>query len=77
MTQVCVFVLVQDCDTPHDTADPLLDAWKGAAAWASEPSNSRYFISHSDYSEMGSDFFREHVAANMRVTPPVKEADDM
>ena len=58
-------------------ADPLLDAWRGAAVWASDPSNRRHYISRSDYSEIGSDFFKEHVAANMRVTPPVKATDDM
>lgn len=61
----------------HDTVDPLLDAWKGAAAWATEPSNRKYYISRSDYSEHGSDFFREHVTTNMHIIPQVKETDDL
>lgn len=59
------------------TVDPLLDAWRGAATWATESSNKKYYISRSDYSEMGSDFFREHVTTNLRVSPQAKDMDEM
>ncbi|KAL5467704.1 hypothetical protein EMCRGX_G031967 [Ephydatia muelleri] len=67
----------QSTFTVHDTVDPLLDAWRGAATWATESSNKKYYISRSDYSEMGSDFFREHVTTNLRVSPQAKDMDEM
>lgn len=39
-------------------ADPLLDTWKGAAAWAREPQFFKHSISREEYQEKGSDYLK-------------------
>jgi len=38
--------------------DPLLDAWKGAAAWASEDGFAKQSVSREEYLEKGSDYLK-------------------
>ncbi|KAJ2593998.1 Nuclear actin-protein involved in chromatin remodeling [Coemansia sp. RSA 1722] len=47
-------------------ADPLRDAWRGAALWCSKEPDafSAGCISREDYLEMGAEYLREHGASN-------------
>lgn len=38
--------------------DPLLDAWRGAAKWASEAQNTQYFVTKADFLEKGGDYLK-------------------
>jgi actin-related protein 5 len=38
--------------------DPVLDAWKGAAKWASEAANRSNFITRADFMEKGGDYIK-------------------
>lgn len=40
--------------------DPVLDAWKGAAKWASEAGSRSNFITRADFMEKGGDYIRVH-----------------
>jgi len=44
-------------------ADPVVDAWKGAAEWASERTKKGW-ITKGMYDEMGSDYIGEHDLGN-------------
>lgn len=45
--------------------DPLLDAWRGAASWASDKARSgKSFITRADYDEKGSEYLKEHDLGN-------------
>nr|POE84197.1 actin-like protein arp5 [Quercus suber] len=44
--------------------DPILDAWKGAAKWASTSESRHSFMSKEDYLEKGSDYLMEHNLGN-------------
>jgi len=46
-------------------SDPVLDAWKGAAQWASGPDLAKSSISRQDYLEKGSEYLKEHDLGNM------------
>jgi actin-related protein 5 len=39
-------------------ADPLLDAWRGAAKWASDKSNTQYFVSRAEFLEKGGEYLK-------------------
>ena len=39
-------------------ADPLLDAWRGAAQWSREPSFSNCLVSREEYQEKGADYIK-------------------
>lgn len=39
-------------------ADPLLDAWRGAAKWAGEQSNTKYFVSRAEFLEKGGEYLK-------------------
>ena len=39
-------------------ADPLLDAWKGAAQWSNEPDFRQALVTREEYSEKGSEYFK-------------------
>jgi len=39
-------------------ADPVMDAWKGAAQWASGPDMSRASVSRQEYMEKGSEYMK-------------------
>lgn len=54
--------------------DRLLDAWRGACTWANTPENSCYFITRAEYSERGAEYFKEHVASNLVITPPTSNS---
>lgn len=46
-------------------ADPMADAWKGAAAWAGDKARSGDgWITKAMYEEMGSDYMKEHNLGN-------------
>ena len=49
--------------------DRLLDAWRGACTWANAAGNSRHFITRAEYAERGAEYFKEHVASNLVITP--------
>ena len=38
--------------------DPILDAWKGAAQWANEPTSKPYFVTRADFLEKGGDYIK-------------------
>ncbi|KAF2097217.1 actin-like ATPase domain-containing protein [Rhizodiscina lignyota] len=44
--------------------DPILDAWRGAAKWASEPSSKTAFITRAEFLEKGGDYLKEHEYSN-------------
>ncbi|KAG2412048.1 hypothetical protein HFD88_009604 [Aspergillus terreus] len=46
-------------------ADPVLDAWKGAAQWASGPELGKSSISRQEYLEKGSEYLKEHDLGNV------------
>ncbi|KAK3686850.1 Actin-related protein 5 [Vermiconidia calcicola] len=45
--------------------DPVLDAWKGAAKWASSSGSRQAFITREEYQEMGPDYIKEHNLGNV------------
>ncbi|EAW13513.1 actin-related protein ARP5 [Aspergillus clavatus NRRL 1] len=46
-------------------ADPILDAWKGAAQWASGPDLRNSSVSREEYLEKGSEYIKEHDLGNV------------
>ena len=44
--------------------DPILDAWKGAAAWAGQPSSRQSFVTREEYLEKGGEYIKEHNLGN-------------
>ncbi|QDS75576.1 hypothetical protein FKW77_006031 [Venturia effusa] len=44
--------------------DPLLDAWRGAAQWAGEPSSRQHFVTRAEFMERGGDYIKEHECGN-------------
>ncbi|KAL4890572.1 actin-like ATPase domain-containing protein [Aspergillus ambiguus] len=46
-------------------ADPVLDAWKGAAQWASGSELGKSSISRQEYLEKGSEYLKEHDLGNV------------
>lgn len=44
--------------------DPVLDAWKGAAAWASSAASRQHFITREEYMEKGGEYLKEHNLGN-------------
>ena len=45
--------------------DPVLDAWKGAAAWAREPGFKDCSVSRAEYDEKGAEYIKEHSLGNV------------
>ena len=45
--------------------DPILDAWKGAAKWASTSESRQAFVSREEWLEKGGDYIREHNLGNV------------
>lgn len=45
--------------------DPILDAWKGAAQWASSKESRQAFVSKEEYLEKGGDYIKEHNLGNV------------
>ena len=45
-------------------ADPVFDAWKGAAQWAREPGFKEKSISREEYLDKGSEYIKEHSLGN-------------
>ncbi|KAL9104631.1 MAG: hypothetical protein Q9163_000435 [Psora crenata] len=45
--------------------DPLLDAWKGAAAWAKEEGFKKARVTRAEYEEKGSEYMKEHNLGNV------------
>ncbi|KXT10889.1 hypothetical protein AC579_9864 [Pseudocercospora musae] len=45
--------------------DPILDAWKGAAKWASSAESRRSFVSREEWQEKGGEYIREHNLGNV------------
>jgi actin-related protein 5 len=64
----------QSSFTVTRAGDPLLDAWRGAAAWAASDSFSSQSFTRADYQEKGSDYLAEHGASNNHVRA-LTEAD--
>ncbi|XP_072176304.1 actin-related protein 5-like [Diadema setosum] len=50
--------------------NPSLDAWLGAAKWATDPANQSLFISRAEYEEKGGDYLKEHHASNRSFSAP-------
>ncbi|KAL4864322.1 hypothetical protein BDV12DRAFT_176316 [Aspergillus spectabilis] len=46
-------------------SDPILDAWKGAAQWASGSGLAKASISREEYLEKGSEYLKEHDLGNV------------
>ncbi|KAL4787154.1 hypothetical protein BJX76DRAFT_345811 [Aspergillus varians] len=46
-------------------SDPVLDAWKGAAQWASRSGLAKSSISREEYLEKGSEYLKEHDLGNV------------
>ncbi|KAL4737774.1 hypothetical protein BDV11DRAFT_171676 [Aspergillus similis] len=46
-------------------SDPILDAWKGAAQWASGSALAKSSISREEYLEKGSEYLKEHDLGNV------------
>ncbi|KAL9130239.1 MAG: hypothetical protein Q9217_001532 [Psora testacea] len=47
-------------------SDPILDAWKGAAAWAREEGSfKKGSVSRAEYEEKGSEYMKEHNLGNV------------
>ncbi|KAL4804083.1 hypothetical protein BDV18DRAFT_143792 [Aspergillus unguis] len=46
-------------------SDPILDAWKGAAQWASGSGLAKSSISREEYMEKGSEYLKEHDLGNV------------
>ncbi|KAL3481434.1 hypothetical protein BJX99DRAFT_218998 [Aspergillus californicus] len=46
-------------------SDPILDAWKGAAQWASGSELGKSSISREEYMEKGSEYLKEHDLGNV------------
>jgi actin-related protein 5 len=44
--------------------DCVLDAWRGAAAWAGKKESRRNFITKAEYAEKGSEYIKEHDLGN-------------
>lgn len=44
--------------------DPILDAWRGAAQWAANPTSRQSFVSRAEYHEKGADYIKEHNLGN-------------
>ncbi|KAJ9632229.1 Nuclear actin-protein involved in chromatin remodeling [Taxawa tesnikishii (nom. ined.)] len=44
--------------------DPLLDAWRGAAEWASGASSRQSFVSREEWLEKGGEYIKEHNLGN-------------
>ncbi|KAL9604385.1 MAG: hypothetical protein Q9219_000573 [cf. Caloplaca sp. 3 TL-2023] len=49
-------------------ADPVLDAWRGAAQWAAAPKSRQNFVTREDYHEKGSEYMKEHNLGNAIIT---------
>ena len=49
-------------------ADPLLDAWKGAAQWSNEPTFRSALVTREEYLEKGSEYLKEHALGNVLVS---------
>lgn len=45
--------------------DPVLDAWKGAAKWASTRESRSSFITREEFQEKGGDYIKEHNLGNL------------
>lgn len=45
-------------------ANPVFDAWKGAAQWAREPGFADRSVSREEYQEKGSEYIKEHSLGN-------------
>lgn len=45
-------------------ANPVFDAWKGAAQWAREPGFAEKSVSRAEYLEKGSEYIKEHSLGN-------------
>ncbi|KAL5691009.1 hypothetical protein EMGR_007344 [Emarellia grisea] len=46
-------------------SDPVLDAWKGAAQWASGSGLKNHCVSREEYLEKGSEYIKEHDLGNV------------
>ncbi|KAJ5594725.1 chromatin remodeling complex subunit (Arp5) [Penicillium hispanicum] len=49
----------------RQASDPVLDAWKGAAQWASGADLGRSSVSRQEYEEKGSEYIKEHDLGNV------------
>jgi actin-related protein 5 len=45
-------------------SDPVFDAWKGAAQWASGGDLGRSSVTRQEYMEKGSEYIKEHDLGN-------------
>ncbi|GAB7364564.1 hypothetical protein MBLNU230_g5371t1 [Neophaeotheca triangularis] len=45
--------------------NPVLDAWRGAAGWASRGESRNAFVSRAEWSEKGCEYLREHNLGNV------------
>jgi len=45
--------------------DPVLDAWRGAAKWATTPESRSAFVSKEEWMEKGGEYIREHNLGNI------------
>lgn len=47
--------------------NPSLDAWKGAASWAAQPSSRKGFVTRSEFLEKGAEYLKDHDYGNTLV----------
>ncbi|QKX60205.1 uncharacterized protein TRUGW13939_07348 [Talaromyces rugulosus] len=64
-TELRGFVPVDAKMSLRRAADPVFDAWKGAAQWASGPGLGSVSITRADYEEKGSEYLKEHDLGNV------------
>ncbi|CRG88659.1 Actin-like protein arp5 [Talaromyces islandicus] len=64
-TELRGFVPVDAKMSLRTAADPILDAWKGAAQWASGSGLGSVSITRADYEEKGSEYLKEHDLGNV------------
>jgi actin-related protein 5 len=61
--------------TSHtQAADPLLDAWRGMAAWSAAPQFQQSVITRALYDEHGPQYLAQHMASNFYFVPSSEAA---
>lgn len=55
-------------------ADPLLDAWRGMAAWSAAPQFQQSVITRALYDEHGPQYLAQHMASNFYFVPSSEAA---
>jgi actin-related protein 5 len=77
----CVLFISFICDAAHQrlsrqASDPLLDAWRGMAAWSAAPQFQQSIITRALYDEHGPQHLVQHMASNLHFIPSPSPTDD-